>query len=1281
MKPTTLRLTLLVYFFISAFFAMGQNIDNYPKLKQYSVFATGGVIDNNSLPMYGNIASGVPISGSNFAMDSTISGSDPEYIATATFYAEFVDSLRLRSTSIISQLGANIYPGNYEFIQGYTHVGSDPVRLIGDENDEFFFKVDGDLNLSSITNIVLEGVRSENVFWLVEGNVTIAQNAWVYGSFFVNENIVVDDDVKGAFAIFANGTATIQKTNAISSMAWRSYSPFQLPPLFCDDRCILQQMVVNGNFSNPPICTTATNLNGFMTDLIYSVGIFFDSCWNPPSRQGFYKIDKQLYSWNAYCDPMVIEHTGNEQNMLFVDGFQHSDGAFPPYVRDTNVNLIWGQQIPDIQPGVDYLFSFWSANTNHRQLDTDVPLRILFNGVELPNTRYSIPGNTGATQWAQHCVKWTAPGTIGGPLTSVLIEVRQLGPFSISGRGQDFVMDDFSFGIRGESTIQIGSSFTTNYCQGANTTLYVIDPKPNSVYQWFLNGNIISGATGSTYVATQVGLYSVQGMDANGCLLTSNSINVTLQPLVGQFISHTVSTSTSNPVWTPGTGNNPFASVNGTVWIKNLLVIPTGVNLTIRGMRFEFGNNARVIVQAGAKLILESLNGTPTVFTAYNCPNTMWQGVQLQSSGNSRGILEMKAESTIEHARIGVDNRSINPKSKVLAQGYVIANGAIFQNNYVAVLLNSKNSNTDGNSPQNNRSTFTACKFRTTANMRDQIRYPGGIHKVFVDLAYISNVKFIGNEFINTVHTAQPAAVNNVFDEAKVTTNKGITSLYSSFLIEDENSPNVFTNLWVGIDYVQSARNYVRQKFANCDFGSTAYGIILRASNGAQIEGCQFFINPQYSLATKAVPKSFIGINARGSRNFTITENLFTEGYCGVLVANEGAGSSLIYKNTFIGVGKRSKGRGQGVYTWGSNNVQIACNTFVSGATDLVQNHMVSNGTLKEQGACRSNQKPNQKPANNRFEGSPPFNADVYAMQEESGFLYYVENILEPIITPLYKEGSTNMTNVYVQDCRGLYIDETACPSLLIDDFRPIAEIRDSLDYAIQFNDEEKIQSFLLEALAYYDLEDSTGLQSIRLLNETPHITAKWMLASRYLAREAYAEAILALQLLPSGTMEEQEEKSFYEFLIQLEVDSISLTDSSNAFVGTLQNWSASSTATAEEVRGILHYLNGDGYSIPLPFEEGSEAPINLNEAEGTKSEKDLKIYPNPTEEEFSLVLPKDFVIQKVEIANLQGKVIEQYVSIKSLNYETKNLASGTYFVIITNTINERFVKKLIVNR
>ncbi|MBX7225633.1 MAG: PKD domain-containing protein [Chitinophagales bacterium] len=74
----------------------------------------------------------------------------------------------------------------------------------------------------------------------------------------------------------------------------------------------------------------------------------------------------------------------------------------------------------------------------------------------------------------------------------------------------------------------ITPSGPTYVCQGSSVGLSATAGMDN--YQWYLNGNIISGAITSTYTASATGAYTV-AVGKNNCPGTSNTINVTIKPI------------------------------------------------------------------------------------------------------------------------------------------------------------------------------------------------------------------------------------------------------------------------------------------------------------------------------------------------------------------------------------------------------------------------------------------------------------------------------------------------------------------------------------------------------------------------------------------------------------------------------------------------------------------------------------------------------------------------------------------------------------------------------
>jgi len=55
-------------------------------------------------------------------------------------------------------------------------------------------------------------------------------------------------------------------------------------------------------------------------------------------------------------------------------------------------------------------------------------------------------------------------------------------------------------------------------------------------YQWYVNGNQITGAQSNTYIASATGSYQVQVTDSNGCKALSNSIQVTITG-IGEIVA------------------------------------------------------------------------------------------------------------------------------------------------------------------------------------------------------------------------------------------------------------------------------------------------------------------------------------------------------------------------------------------------------------------------------------------------------------------------------------------------------------------------------------------------------------------------------------------------------------------------------------------------------------------------------------------------------------------------------------------------------------------------
>jgi len=103
-----------------------------------------------------------------------------------------------------------------------------------------------------------------------------------------------------------------------------------------------------------------------------------------------------------------------------------------------------------------------------------------------------------------------------------------------------------------------------------------------------------------------------------------------------------------NPVWTwsPGIGNNPFHSINGEILINEDVKIYSVKEVTIKNLKFKFNSNKKLIIEPGAKLVLDN-----SVLTSVdNCEQSiMWEGIEVwgnrdipQYPESNQGVVELK---------------------------------------------------------------------------------------------------------------------------------------------------------------------------------------------------------------------------------------------------------------------------------------------------------------------------------------------------------------------------------------------------------------------------------------------------------------------------------------------------------------------------------------------------------------------------------------------------------------------------------------------------------------
>jgi len=122
--------------------------------------------------------------------------------------------------------------------------------------------------------------------------------------------------------------------------------------------------------------------------------------------------------------------------------------------------------------------------------------------------------------------------------------------FPVAFLDDPYVNDPYSFPTTTTTYYLTGTD--ADGCTGIDTVTVFVSPLPvtditatgatltasgGTTYQWLLNGEIIPGATSSTYTATETGTYSVIVYSADGCEALSDQLDIYLDGIEESFIA------------------------------------------------------------------------------------------------------------------------------------------------------------------------------------------------------------------------------------------------------------------------------------------------------------------------------------------------------------------------------------------------------------------------------------------------------------------------------------------------------------------------------------------------------------------------------------------------------------------------------------------------------------------------------------------------------------------------------------------------------------------------
>lgn len=667
----------------------------------------------------------------------------------------------------------------------------------------------------------------------------------------------------------------------------------------------------------------------------------------------------------------------------------------------------------------------------------------------------------------------------------------------------------------------------------------------------------------------------------------------------------------SSPLWIDG--SNDLGDLSSPIRINARITIPSGVNLTIDDMLFQFGPEGRIVVEQGA-----TLNIANSLLMGDLPCQTMWQGIQVQGTSASTDQTQANTghlyldNCTIEQAMIGVSNFV-----------YDVVDFAT-----IATL-------TPADIPPFN----TVSSVVLTPYWTDVVMGTAGGHLEVENTSFNNCFQGINESWYSPRPVFENLIQDDVFfsdgglhfpfDEIQSHTEAGIVGTDMHRLSWPVITRCTFGGLKFGVraNEVFSQR-YYDDAFNNCEVGLSTRNMTLNqvaAINTCRFDLCNISIQCQANdaLIYHNTINEFTSITDYNERSigilmmgcdFEIQNNTIQEVGEGIVLLSNNDWQSVIRQNSLGNIGV-------GIHVAGDNTtVQITCNDFTNynlpawfinewivGGTTIV-------GELEDQGDCFTN-----NPAANYFING--FSVDIHALPSTPNFVYAYQPP-DPLEMPVVT------SNVTLDPCTfdPGYIRGDHCGGVPL---LPLGGI----------SGDKAINQMTAEWVRYYTEQDS--LEAAKAILETANTDmADRKLIPYYLEENDVVAADQKLNTLSQTTIEEQYYHDYYTILRDLENNGQTIYDISHSQEADLLTIANSYTKIGYEVQTLLYLVNGTEFPLYLP-------DLSVTQSGGVTVFKTtnplLTVYPNPANSELYI----DYQLKEKQTAiltiyNLLGNVVAE---------------------------------------
>src|SRR5690554_255664 len=415
---------------------------------------------------------------------------------------------------------------------------------------------------------------------------------------------------------------------------------------------------------------------------------------------------------------------------------------------------------------------------------------------------------------------------------------------------------------------------------------------------------------------------------------------------IGYPSTHTLISYTAqgNETWLPDL--NPWGSIDAQIYVQDQLIIPSGKSVTIKNMTFRFAPNAKVIVEQGGKLTLDSSVFTNNSLACASDLGEYWQGVQVYGTTSQnqlpsfnpthQGMLVLKNGAVIEYAHKAATNWRQNSWNEI--GGVIQSTNSVFRNNRRDVEFMAYKNYTPNN-PNTEIANFSF--FKNTSFISDDDFIENGLpQQAHVTLWQVHGIHFTNCHFSNNILSNKSTSG---------TPNRGIYAINASFkvgsgcstMMNPCPSSDVLRSSFVGLERaveITGASSSKAATITRTDFENNVWGVIVEDYDNVSIDRNHFELgNTGYGANTTGLG---VGVITNNSTEFIIEENsVYTPNtnlpHRGIIVQNASSNDNRLYKNTLenllIGTGAYGINHNSNY----QNGLQFLCNSYVKNKTAI----------------------------------------------------------------------------------------------------------------------------------------------------------------------------------------------------------------------------------------------------------------------------------------------------------------------------------------------------------